>query len=126
MTKDLDIDNLSEEELASAKKVIGVERNNREGETLREAIYNRIAETLKIGDTGYSREIIFPIPLELILEDESTKKLVEDMGIISRDSRTGIEIELEEESTQGIEILNVILKVKPETNLDRIKDILQA
>lgn len=121
MNDDLDIDNLSEEELESAKQVVNVDKNVRE-ETLEEAFVNRIEETIETGDTGYSRTIIFPIPIELIKDSKDTKNFLKDIGKISRDKDIKLPVKMEKESVEEVVFMNLIIKPTQDTDLQAIKN----
>lgn len=124
MPDSLDIDTLDEEELKSAKQVIDVERKDRQGETVKEAFMNRIKETIEIGDTGFKREVVFPIPLELIQEKEEVKKFIIDVGDISREEGLGLPIKMEHEEIEGIKIMNLIFEPSSKTKVEKIKQII--
>lgn len=121
MNDDLDIDNLSEEELESAKQVVNVDKNVRE-ETLEEAFVNHIEETIETGDTGYSRTIIFPIPIELIKDSKDTKNFLKDIGKISRDKDIKLPVKMEKESVEEVVFMNLIIKPTQDTDLQAIKN----
>ena len=124
MPNDLDIDSLDAKEIESAKQVIDVERKDRQGETINEAFINRIKETIEIGNTGYKREVVFPIPLELIQENEGVKDFISNVGKISRDKELGLPILMEEESVEDIKIINLVFEPTEYTKVDRIEEIL--
>lgn len=110
------------EELKAAEKVINTERKERGKETLSEAFVNRIKETMEIGDTGYTREVLLPIPLELIQADTETRNFIKVVGEISRDKTYGLPVYIEEESVQGVDIMNIVMKPSEETNVEAIKN----
>lgn len=120
MNNELDIDNLGEEELASAKKVIDVKRADRQGETITQAFVNRIEETLELGDTGYTREVIFPIPLELINEDGKTQEFIKAVGRVSRKKELGLPVAMEEDTVDGIKIMSLVIVPTDETDIKGI------
>lgn len=124
MPNDLDIDSLDAKEIESAKQVIDVERKDRQGETINEAFINRIKETIEIGNTGYKREVVFPIPLELIQENEGVKGFISNVGKISRDKELGLPILMEEESVEDIKIINLVFEPTEYTKVDKIEEIL--
>lgn len=126
MSRELDIDNLTNREINSAKKVLNVEKSNREGETLSEAFVKRIEETMEIGETGYKRDILFPIPLELIEESKEAAKFVQRVGQISKDKSINLPVELEDEEVGGVIIFNMVLSPTKDTNIKKIREILNV
>lgn len=122
MNDNLSIDNIGEEELREAKKVIYVNKNDRDGETITEAFMNRVKEIKDAGNTGYKREVVFPIPLELLEGDENIRKFIRTIGEISRDERIGLPIEMKQENVEGIKIVNLIFEPSGETNLKLIRE----
>lgn len=121
---DLDIDTLSQEEIQSAKEVINIERSDREGETLSEAFVNRIRENMDIGDTGYTREVLFPIPLKLVEDSESTRNFIKKVGEISRSKNFNLPITMENETVEDVEIMNLVIKPTTKTDIQSIEEYL--
>lgn len=121
---DLDIDTLSQEEIQSAKGVINIERSDREGETLSEAFVNRIRENMDIGDTGYTREVLFPIPLKLVEDSESTRNFIKKVGEISRSKNFNLPITMENETVEDVEIMNLVIKPTTKTDIQSIEEYL--
>lgn len=120
MSDELSIEGLSNEELKAAEQVTEVEKELRE-ESLKEAFVNRIEETMEIGDTGYKREILFPIPMELIENDKSTKNFIKAVGELSRDEKINLPIALEKDTSQDIVLMNLVIQPSADTNLEAIK-----
>lgn len=111
----------TKEELEAAEKVIETDPERRGEETLKEAFINRIEETIEVGDIGYTREVVLPIPLELINDDENTKKFVKQVGQISRDETYHLPVSMERENIQDVETMNLVFKPTEETNIEAIK-----
>lgn len=93
-------------------------------ETLKEAFINRLEENIEVGETGYEREIAFPIPAELINKDKSVSKFIVDLGVISRMDNSGIKIVQELESIEHIPLVVFVVTITGEVNLEGIKRIL--
>lgn len=110
------------EEKEAAEKVINTDRQTREKETLNQAFINRIKETQEVGNTGYAREVVLPIPAELVKEKEEVRTFLTNIGRIDRDEECGLSIEIESETMEGIALLNVVFTPTEDTDLDLIKE----
>lgn len=112
--------NTDEEKVA--KQVINTDRSVRDNETLEEAFIKRIKETLNIGDTGFARTIVFPIPIELINRDERTKEFISKVGNLARSGNPNIKIGIEDSDMGGVRTMDFIVDVKQELTLEEVKD----
>lgn len=126
MSDELSIDDLGEEELNSAKKVIDTDRKDRTGETIQEAFVNRIAETVELGNTGYKREVVFPIPLSLIQENSEVKDFLKKVGKVSRTKSYGLSIVMEETIEDEVELMNLIFEPTQKTEVDKIRSVFKV
>lgn len=123
MNDNLDPDNVGEDILDEARKVIYVEKNERQEETLVQAFIHRIEEIKTAGNTGYMREVVFPIPLKMVQDSEEAREFIEVVGRISRNKEMGLPIKMEEENVEGVKLLNLVFEPNEETNLEKIKAI---
>lgn len=114
----------NKDELAAADKVINTDPKERGRETLAEALINRVEETLKIGNTGYTREVVLPIPLELINNDKATKEFVAKVGKVARDKSYHLPVKMEKENLQDVRTMNLVLKPTEDTDVKALKRLL--
>lgn len=96
----------------------------RQRETISEAFLNRIGETLSLGDTGYSREVLFPIPTKLVGKNEEVDDFLNKAGKIARNKEYGLEITMEEETVGGVTVLGLVFEPTMETDFEAIKELL--
>jgi len=113
---------VTKEEEQAAEKVVNTNRKVREKENINQAFINRIRETLEVGNTGYKREVVLPIPTELVGSDDKIKTFLTQIGKISREPKYNLDIKLETETVQEVPLLNVVFTPTEETRVDLIEE----